>query len=249
MPNRVGQIMNVTAKKLAAVALGLMVGVGAVLLWQTRSTDRAPARPVAVAPAVSPQIEPVITLPPFSVAVGAEGTRVNATKLRMSDAMSEDDAMAGISSPSEAAKGLGLREGRGRFGRLRPADVRGQIHSATTGRVSEPPAPLLMPHEEPVPEPGVLEPNDVERTIKQHRGEVRACARLPNGTRAGRLARGKIAVRWTVGSDGAAQDVEVAESTIDDVRVSQCVMETVSRWRFAPPEGGPALAASTFVFQ
>ena len=244
--------MSVTAKKLLAVALGLGTGVGGLVFWQLRSPDRSEQhQPRAVAPATvpSPQIEPVITLPPFSIAVSPEGTKVAATKLEMS-LMSEDEAMKGIAVSPQAARGLGLREGRGRFGRMRPPDVGGQIHSATSDRVGEDPAPEILHTEPPAQAEGVLDPENLQQTIKRHRTEVRMCARQPTGgSRFGRLARGKIALRWTVLPDGTPGNIEVAQSTIDDPRVARCVVDNLRHWRFDPPERGTAPAASTFVFQ
>jgi TonB family protein len=234
-----GRVMSVTVKKLLAVALGLVFGVGGPLLLRERPT-RGPSIQRVIAEAPAYQIQPLVLLPPVWIVAGSEAERL---------LMTEADATAGVAVASADADGLGLREGRGRLGRLRPADVRGRIRPAATDRIDEPPVPQIARSTAPVPAAeGVLEASKLERTIKLHRAEIQACASDPDGARYGGKPKGKVALRWIVRPDGAARNVEIAESSVGDPRVSRCVAEAVGRWRFARPEGGAAAVTSTFVF-
>jgi hypothetical protein len=237
--------MTVTAKKLVMIALGLGFGVGGPLLWHQRS-QRAAIPQVIVQEREEPaaiRIEPLVMVPPFWIALDPEDRK----RLATGAPMSADEAMKGIAVAAPAEKGLGLREGRGRVGRMRPRDASGHIRPASPHKVEETPAAEVVREQQPARAQGVLDPGSLEDTIQRHRSEIRACGE-PTPTRGGRRAHGKLALRWIVRPDGRADNVEIRENTVDDPRLTRCVVNSLERWQFDAPEGGPARVSSTFVF-
>jgi len=238
--------MTVTAKKLVAVVLGLVFGIGGPLILQR--PHRQTSERVIVQErneAASMRIEPLVMVPPFWIALSPEARKSLATGGTMP--MSEDDAMKGIAVASPLEKGLGLREGRGRVGRVRPRDLSSHIRPASTQRVGETPASEFVYEQTPVGAEGVMQPSRLEDTIQRHRSEIRACNE-PTAARGGRRSQGKLALRWTVTPDGRAESVEIRENTVEDPRLTRCVLNSLGRWQFDAPEGGPARVSSTFVF-
>ena len=61
--------------------------------------------------------------------------------------------------------------------------------------------------------------------------------------------RGKISVRWTIGTDGHVDGASVVESTLGSVGVEQCVVRAIGAMRFEPPVGGVCVVAWPFVFR
>ena len=85
--------------------------------------------------------------------------------------------------------------------------------------------------------------------LRDHRREIDRCA--GRGMVVGGAVpppTGKIAVRWVVRSDGSSDQVQVEENTLDDKKLSKCVVNAVNRWRFSPQAEGDAHLQSTFVF-
>lgn len=83
---------------------------------------------------------------------------------------------------------------------------------------------------------GAIDKDIIRRIVRAHVNEVRHCynqglARSP------RLA-GRVAIQFTIGSDGSVPTAVVAESTINDAAVSGCIAQAVRRWKFPKPQGG-----------
>lgn len=49
---------------------------------------------------------------------------------------------------------------------------------------------------------------------------------------------GKVTVKFTIESNGRVGDVEIAESTLSDKGVEDCLKKRIQRWRFPEPKGG-----------
>ncbi|HEX7840658.1 MAG TPA: AgmX/PglI C-terminal domain-containing protein, partial [Kofleriaceae bacterium] len=61
---------------------------------------------------------------------------------------------------------------------------------------------------------------------------------------------GSIAVRITIGPDGAVIGTQVTKSTIGSAVVERCVTAEISRWRLPQPTGGKAASLLyPFVFE
>jgi hypothetical protein len=89
---------------------------------------------------------------------------------------------------------------------------------------------------------GRLDRDIIRRIVRAHINEVRHCynqalARDPN-------ARGRVAVRFTIASDGKVADADVDESTLRDPAVAPCIAGAVRRWTFPRPEGGGAVVVT-----
>ncbi len=244
--------MRVTMQKLVLglAVVGLAVGGG--WLWLRSRVDPHPV-PVTAAAAPDYQVVPIVRLPPFQVVTGSssnpeQGVASGGRWSNPDDETAMAAAMGAVVPPAISER-LGLHEGRGRFGRLRPAPMTARIRSATSEAASES-AVSPVPSDPPptLESSGVVPPGTLERTINHHRADIRACERKRG---AGSQPGGKLALRWTILPDGRAEDVRVrvSDGNIDDEALSRCVVDRVSRWRFEVPEGGPALVASTFVFQ
>ena len=92
-------------------------------------------------------------------------------------------------------------------------------------------------------------PNTLASELKDRRRDIDRCAgkqMVVGGAMA--PPTGKIAVRWVVRADGSSSQVQVQENTVDDKKLSKCVLNTVHHWRFSPPTEGDAHVQSTFVF-
>jgi hypothetical protein len=249
-------LMTVTAKKLLLALGGAVFGFGGTWLAFRPHPHPRPV-PVAASPAARYDIKPLVLLPPVNVSAASapsktavppkpEASPAPARSAKLGK-RSADDPMRGAVVTAPASERLALREGRGRIGRLRPASASARIRPAASENVDEPTVDVAREAPSAVETPrGSLAPGALEQAISAHRVEIRGCARKRDD---GSEPRGKLALRWTVLPDGRVQDVRVGEGgNIDDAELSQCVVNRVARWRFSPPEGGPAPVSSTFVF-
>ncbi|MGC4114157.1 MAG: TonB family protein [Myxococcales bacterium] len=76
----------------------------------------------------------------------------------------------------------------------------------------------------------------IGKVINRHANEIRYCYEVelnkePN------LA-GKITASFTIDPTGAVSDASVAQSTLNNNNVEQCVMTRIRRWKFPEPKGG-----------
>ena len=95
---------------------------------------------------------------------------------------------------------------------------------------------------------GGLTADEVGRIIRRHWNEIKYCyekelTRNPN------LA-GKIVTSFTIGGTGHVQDCDVAETSLNDPTVEDCVVKIIKRIQFpAPKGGGIVLVSYPFIFQ
>ena len=87
----------------------------------------------------------------------------------------------------------------------------------------------------------------VGRIVRAHLNEVRKCyaiglARDPN-------RKGRVAVRFTVEADGKVLTAELAERSLPDLQVADCIVTAVKRWAFPRPLGGPAVITYPFILE
>ncbi|MCA9707259.1 MAG: AgmX/PglI C-terminal domain-containing protein [Myxococcales bacterium] len=83
---------------------------------------------------------------------------------------------------------------------------------------------------------GALDKDIVRRIVRAHINEVRHCynqglARRPD-------LRGRVEIQFTVGPTGSVPVSVVAESSLADSRVGQCIAKAAKRWKFPKPVGG-----------
>jgi len=99
----------------------------------------------------------------------------------------------------------------------------------------------------PEPPSGSVDPDVLAAEVRAHVREVKMCAarvarRLP-------VVTGKLAVKWSIETDGSVAAVEIAPDSTVDAEVVVCVQALVARWRFTPPAGAAVKVAFPFVFQ
>jgi len=93
---------------------------------------------------------------------------------------------------------------------------------------------------------GFCQKSNIEAVVKQRAGAIRACYEAQLQLQEG-LA-GKLAVRWTINTEGQVDAASVTSSTMGNPKVESCVMTVIRRMRFAKPEGGICVVQWPFVF-
>jgi TonB family protein len=83
---------------------------------------------------------------------------------------------------------------------------------------------------------GALDKDIIRRIVRAHIMEVRHCynqglVRDPN-------LKGRVAVQFTIGPTGKVPVAVVAQSSLKDGSVANCVAKAVKRWTFPKPQGG-----------
>jgi len=95
---------------------------------------------------------------------------------------------------------------------------------------------------------GALDKDIIRRIVRAHINEVRYCynqglARDPN-------LKGRVSVQFTIGPSGQVPVAVVAENSLKDNNVANCVAKAVKRWKFPkPPGGGNAVVTYPFVLE
>ena len=95
---------------------------------------------------------------------------------------------------------------------------------------------------------GALDKDIIRRIVRAHINEVRYCynqglARDPN-------LKGRVAVQFTIGPSGKVPVAVVAQTSLKDKNVANCVAKAVKRWKFPkPPGGGNAVVTYPFVLE
>ncbi|TXD38325.1 AgmX/PglI C-terminal domain-containing protein [Lujinxingia vulgaris] len=83
---------------------------------------------------------------------------------------------------------------------------------------------------------GSLDREIIQRVVRQHRREMQHCyeqelQRNPN------LA-GRITVRWVISPTGSVTIASIAETSMNNSAVEQCMTQRIRRWVFPEPKGG-----------
>jgi metallo-beta-lactamase class B len=55
---------------------------------------------------------------------------------------------------------------------------------------------------------------------------------------------GRVTVEYTIDAAGAVSSARLGSSTMGDVAIESCLLDSVRRWRFPPPPGGASVVAS-----
>lgn len=92
---------------------------------------------------------------------------------------------------------------------------------------------------------GSLAPAVIQRIVRRHMSEVRAC--YERGLRERPGLAGRVTVRFVIAPTGAVQAAAVESSTLEAPAVDGCITAAVQRWMFPEPEGG-GIVAVTFPF-
>lgn len=89
--------------------------------------------------------------------------------------------------------------------------------------------------------------SDVAERMRSSARAVRACYERRLAVASG--IRGRITVRWTIGTNGRVASAGVSASTVGDQRLAQCLVRTVRRLRFENASGRVCRAEWPFAFQ
>lgn len=93
---------------------------------------------------------------------------------------------------------------------------------------------------------GFCKQKDILRVVNKRQRGIQYCyekelARNPE-------LQGKVTMSWRIGTDGSVAKVIVANSTLGNKTVENCMKRSIKRWRFAKPEGGMCQIKFPFVF-
>jgi len=95
---------------------------------------------------------------------------------------------------------------------------------------------------------GTMDKDIVRRIVRAHINEVRYCynqglARDPD-------LKGRVTIQFNIGPTGSVPVAVVADSTVKDTSVGNCIAKAVKRWTFPkPPGGGSAVVTYPFVLE
>ncbi len=108
-------------------------------------------------------------------------------------------------------------------------------YEATLGTKCTNCGPHVIPRQ-PVVVAGSLDKRIIQKVVRQHSGELRACYEKELFKIKG--LSGRIVLVWIISPQGAVTKALVKESTIKNKNVEQCVLNSVKYWRFPVPKGG-----------
>lgn len=95
---------------------------------------------------------------------------------------------------------------------------------------------------------GALSKEEIARVVRMHWYQIRYC--YESELRANPKLAGKIVVRWVIEGTGYVQTASVAETTMNNERVENCIARRVRRWKFPQPKGGGIVVVNyPFLFQ
>lgn len=95
---------------------------------------------------------------------------------------------------------------------------------------------------------GGLDRSIIESVIRRRLDRIRLCYERQLNFYP-KLA-GKVAVHFAINKDGAVLSSAIAEDTMKNPQVSQCILAEVKTWSFPPPEGGTIVNVDyPFVFE
>lgn len=83
---------------------------------------------------------------------------------------------------------------------------------------------------------GSLSKEVIRRIIRRHINEVRFCYEQELNARPD--LEGRVSVKFIISATGAVQTAMVADSTMGNAKVDQCISGSVLRWTFPAPDGG-----------
>ncbi len=94
---------------------------------------------------------------------------------------------------------------------------------------------------------GQLDRSIIQRVIRQHRREIRAC--YESALQRDPDLDGRVVVAFVIDPSGSVAGSRIESSTIGNSSVENCVATRVRRWRFPEPRGGGTVRVSyPFVF-
>ncbi len=132
--------------------------------------------------------------------------------------------------------------GAGGSGAIRTA---GANYGADLGKKGEARPAVKMKNPEVT---GSLDKRIIQKVVRQHSGELRACYEKELNKIKG--LNGRVVVVWLISPQGTVTKALVKESSIKNKNVENCVVNSVKFWRFPAPKGGGIVQIEyPFVFE
>jgi TonB family protein len=83
---------------------------------------------------------------------------------------------------------------------------------------------------------GALDKDIIRRIVRAHINEVRYC--FNRGLLRDKTLEGRVSIQFTVNGEGEVPVAVVADSSVKDTAVGECIAKAVKRWTFPKPDGG-----------
>ncbi len=83
---------------------------------------------------------------------------------------------------------------------------------------------------------GMLDKRIIQKVVRQHTGELRACYEKELGKNKG--LSGQITASWIITAQGSVSKTKIKESTMKNKDVEKCIVNAIGYWRFPMPKGG-----------
>lgn len=96
------------------------------------------------------------------------------------------------------------------------------------------------------PAEGKLDQDLVRRVVEAHLPETRQCYEAVLASDAD--ASGVMAFDFTIGTDGEVTEALLLSGDFGDATMQTCMRETILRWKFPRPDGGPVVVSYPFLF-
>ena len=78
---------------------------------------------------------------------------------------------------------------------------------------------------------GALDKRSIQKIMRSHEGEIRHCYEM--ALIDDKTLTGKMSVRFVIlSNNGLVEEVEIAESTLGNPEVEQCVVDHIGKWKF-----------------
>lgn len=92
---------------------------------------------------------------------------------------------------------------------------------------------------------GSVDKQKVKRVFSRRKQAVQYC--YEKALKVDENLKGKVVLRFTIGTAGRITSIDVEQNTTGDSSVSDCIKGKVRTWRFPPPEGGSVTFTFPFV--
>ena len=95
---------------------------------------------------------------------------------------------------------------------------------------------------------GSLDKRIIQKVVNQHKSEIKGCYEKELVKKKG--LQGKITLKWTIDATGGVPNAFVTETTMNNSSVENCLVNSITHWRFPAPKGGGIVIVSyPFVFE
>ncbi len=93
---------------------------------------------------------------------------------------------------------------------------------------------------------GFCKKSNIESVVRRRASAIRAC--YEQRLQVKKDLQGKIAVRWTIDTEGKVSSASATSDSMGDGETTNCLLRTIRRMTFEKPEGGVCVVQWPFVF-